>query len=118
MLKRLTRNKGFSLIEAMVGLVVFAIGVLMLIPMIVLSIQGNEYATKATCASQLAQAKMEELRNRNVIYSSQDIVGNMTRSWTVEDAGSNLKKLTVMVTWTDQDNRPHQVEIITYKSVA
>ena len=100
------------------GLLIFAIGMLMLIPMIVLSVQGNEYASKATYASQLAQAKMEELKNRNVIHSSQDVVGQMTRSWIVDDENSNLKKITVTVTWMDQNNLLHLVEIITYKSVA
>lgn len=118
MFKKLRKKEGFSLIEVMMSLLVFTIGMLMLVPMMVLSIQGNEYASKATYASQLAQAKIEELKNRNVIYSSQDVVGLMTRSWTVEDESSSLKKLTVSVTWVDQDNRQHQVEIITYKSVA
>ncbi len=118
MFKKLRKKEGFSLIEVMVSLLVFSIGMLMLVPMMVLSIQGNDYASKSTYAIQLAQAKMEELKNRNVIYSSQDVVGLMTRSWAVENESSSLKKLTVSVTWVDQDNKPHQVEIITYKSVA
>jgi prepilin-type N-terminal cleavage/methylation domain-containing protein len=118
MFKRLKKKEGFSLIEVMMSLLVFAIGMLMLVPMVVLSIQGNEYASKSTYASQLAQAKIEELKNRNLISTSEDIVSGMTREWIVEDVGSNLKKLTVRVTWLDQDNDEHQVEIITYKSVA
>lgn len=118
MFRKIRKKEGFSLIEVMMSLLVFTIGMLMLVPMIVLSIQGNEYASKSTYASQLAQAKIEELKNRNVVYTSEDIVSGMKREWIVEDVSTSLKKLTVRVTWLDQDNDEHQVEIITYKSVA
>ena len=49
--KLLKKEKGFSLLEALVAMVIFTVGFLCLLPMIITAIRGNEFAdayTKAT----------------------------------------------------------------------
>ena len=54
-------NNGFTLIELMIALAVFTIGLLGIASMQINSIQGNSFAFKTTTATTLAQAQIEEL---------------------------------------------------------
>lgn len=61
--KKLTSgNTGFTLIEVMVGLLIFAIGIMAVYGMQLQSIQMNNYARRLTEASNAARQKMEELK--------------------------------------------------------
>lgn len=57
-----TSQRGHTLIEMMVSMAIFSIGVLGLIPMFVASSQGISTSTKFGYATALAQAKLEELQ--------------------------------------------------------
>ena len=109
-------NKGLTLIEVLVSMIIFATGLLMLIPMIITSIKGNEWADMTTKAAHHIQAKTEEIKNTHDWTQSQDSLEGMTRTWTVEDYGSFLKKIMVKMTWVDKDSLPHCDSIITYES--
>lgn len=58
---KITNNKGFTLIEAMIALAVFSIGLLGIASMLITSVKGNSFAFKTTTATTLAQAQIEEL---------------------------------------------------------
>jgi len=109
-------SEGFSLLEVLVSLIIFATGLLMLAPMIITSIKGNEWADMTTKAAHHIQAKIEEIKNTHNWTSSQDSPEGMTRSWTVEDWGSFLKKIRVRMTWLDKDGSQHRDSVITYES--
>jgi prepilin-type N-terminal cleavage/methylation domain-containing protein len=111
-----TGNKGFTLIEVMVSMIIFATGLLMLIPMVITSIKGNEWADMTTKAAHHIQAKIEEIKNTHDWASGGDSPEGMTRTWTVEDYGSFLKKVVVHMTWLDKDSTLHSDSIITYES--
>jgi hypothetical protein len=40
----------------------------------------------------------------------------MTRTWTVENLGTFLKKITVEMTWLDKDSLEHHNITVTYES--
>ncbi len=109
-------NKGFTLLEVMVSMIIFATGLLMLVPMIVTSIKGNVFADMTTRAAHHIQAKIEEIKNTHDFTSGSDHPDGMTRTWTVEDYGANLKKITVQMTWLDKDSLEHNNVVITYES--
>lgn len=115
MSKILKSEKGITLIEIMASMVVFALGLLMLIPMMITSITANEFANDLSDATLLAQQKLEELRNASVLTSGNDIVDSKNRTWTVENVATNLKKVTVSVNWNDVRNRAHHIQTITYE---
>lgn len=109
-------NKGFSLLEVLIGLVILAIGLLAIAGMQITAIKGNYFSKSVTEATVLAQDKLEELKNlpydhaSNAPGSSSEpkyVSGTtFTRQVVVaEDAGNSIKTITVTVSWTDGGNR-------------
>jgi prepilin-type N-terminal cleavage/methylation domain-containing protein len=109
-------SKGFTLLEVMVSMIIFSIGLLMLIPMIITSIKGNEWADMTTKVAHHIQAKIEGIKNTHDWTSGNDYPEGMQRTWNVEDYGSNLKRIIVRMTWLDQDSTQHRDSVITYES--
>jgi len=56
-----SNQKGFSLIEILIAITVFAIGILAVGKMQIAAIKGNSFANDLTKATTLAQDRMEEL---------------------------------------------------------
>ena len=116
-------QQGFTIIEVMIALVIFAIGVLGLAAMQIDFIQGNATARGFTEAANQASDKIEELAA--VDYTDSDLnlaaagsphtetVGDYSLSWTVEnpeiDATPGLsgdegayKHIQLTVNWNDR----------------
>ena len=109
-------NKGFTLIELFVGLVILAAGLFALTQMGVTTISANQSSSAESIATRLAQNKVDELKKE--MYASlalqnfQDPQNPMNsegktgsggiynRTWTVA-AGptAGTKKVTVQVAW-------------------
>jgi type IV pilus modification protein PilV len=62
-MKNLMNKKGFTLLEVVVSMVVVAIGLLGIAAMMVTSVRANASAARLMEATNLAQDKIEELRN-------------------------------------------------------
>jgi prepilin-type N-terminal cleavage/methylation domain-containing protein len=116
MMKKMKKDSGFTLIEVMAGMIIIAFGLLLLLPMMVTSMQANDFARGSTEASMLIKDKMEELKNTEDPVSGYDMVGNVTRTWTVTDLGSNLYQLDVNIAWTDRNDRGHNNSVTSYMS--
>lgn len=76
-------NNGFTLIEVMIALAVFSIGLLGIASMQINSMQGNSFAFKTTKATTLAQAQIEELTsldygNASLVDTDNDGQGGLT----------------------------------------
>ena len=122
-LSKSSNSSGVTLIELMVSLFVFAIGMLAVTAMCLMSIHGNSMANRMTQASFLAQSKMEELLSeRNMaalvagtysdastVDGNGDLGGSYTRGWVVT-ADGDTRWLTVNVGWADSKGS-HQVEL-------
>lgn len=78
---KIKQNSGFSLIEVLIAMTVFAIGVLALAQMQIVSMSGNSTARRITGAATLAEAKLEELKSLS--YSHADL----TDKDSIGDAG-------------------------------
>jgi uncharacterized membrane protein len=100
----------------MVSMIIFATGLLMLVPMIVTSQKGNIFADWTTRAAHHIQGKIEEIKNTHNFTSGLDHPEGMTRTWTVENLGTFLKKITVEMTWLDKDSLEHHNVTVTYES--
>lgn len=67
--RELLNNRGFTLVEVMVSVVIFAIGILSVLIMLLQTIKGNAASITMTNAAQLASKQIEEimLMNYNAI---------------------------------------------------
>lgn len=94
-------NRGFTLIEIIIGLFVFAVGVLAVVKMQTASIDANGAAKVRSQAVFLAETKMEELmREAFGALESGGPEGEFPHSvrWEVTD-GDHIKEIEVTVTW-------------------
>ena len=100
------RNRGFSLIEVLIAMAIFSIGVLAVGSMQLSTTKNNTSGNITTQATMLAREKIEELKNldRSALDTADgnDTAGIYNRSWVTDQvAGSTTAwKLTVTVQWT------------------
>ncbi len=117
-------QRGFSLLEVLVGLIVLAFGLLATAGMQLSSIQGNHFSSDLTQATVLAQNKLEELKNlpfsdpklKNPSSAQQITVSGIlyTVQYTVTVPGNWMKLITTDVRWADRGD--HRVTLSTIKS--
>ena len=105
---KLKKEGGFTLIEVLVGLTIFAVGLLAVAAMQTSAIKMNSNAGKLTNLSTWGMDKIEELSA--LPYSDplldsagnphQEVSGDYTISWTVIDdnPATSIKNITIMVT--------------------
>jgi prepilin-type N-terminal cleavage/methylation domain-containing protein len=110
------KQKGFTLIEVLAGVVIMSVGLLLLLPMMVTSIRANSHAQSSTESSMLIKDKMEDLKNMGNPISGVDTLGAAVRTWTVSNAGVNLKQLRVSINWLDDRGSSHTNSMTSYKS--
>jgi type IV pilus modification protein PilV len=110
------KQKGFTLLEVMIGLVILAVGLLGVANMATMSIRANANAGQLTNAYQSAQAEMEKLRalpwgslvNGSNTRTSKGMT--FTNSWTISTTG-NMKDVTLSVSWVDKTD--HKIDLKT-----
>ena len=118
------KQRGFSLIEVLIGLVVLAFSLLAIAGMQLTSIRGNHFSSDLTQATVVAQNKLEELRN--LPYSDPKLSSGQpaqqitvsgvvyTVVYSVSAPGNWMKMITATVRWTDRGD--HRVTLSTIKS--
>jgi len=117
-------RKGFTLAEVLIGLFIFAVGILAIAAMQTASIKGGHFSNNVTQATIYAQDKLEFLKNLS--YRDSDLSGGphsegilsgtvFSRQYNiVEDAGNSMKTITVTVQWMDRGN--HSISLSTIRS--
>ena len=126
-------NRGFSLIEVMVAMAIFSIGILAVGSMQLSTAKNNTTGNITTQATMLARQKIEELKSQNIadltvvdkqpdpnnpIDANGDPGGAYIRYWSIEDSGI-FRKITVYVDWKEKvegdksRNRRAKLETIT-----
>ena len=105
-----SNNKGFTLVEVMIGMAIFVIGYLAVASMQMVAIKGGTSARKTTEAATLAADRLESL----IVLPFDDIGdgGPVTEGayrvvWQVADDSPllNTKTITVTVTWQQGHQR-------------
>lgn len=93
---------GFTLIEALVAMLILSMSLLLLLNMGMVALDGNDWSNKTTIATQAMMEKLESLRtDGDDMESGSDSLGTMVRTWTVSDAGDFLKQVDITVVWDD-----------------
>lgn len=103
-------EKGFTLIEVMIAMAIFAIGILAVGSMQITAAQGNTASGKMTTAATIAQNQMEQLiglKYNDALNAagnhslSNPVEGQYNVSWNVakDNPIANTKTINVIVTW-------------------
>jgi len=102
-LKLKSSEAGFTILEVMIGLVIFTLGLLLLLSMMIISIDGNMWSENHTQSMQLIREKIEQLKNTDeaLMVSGNDAIGSYSRNWTVVQATPELKAVSVKVSWLE-----------------
>jgi len=113
---KLRKTDGFTLLEVMMGLIIFSLGMLLLGSMTVVALRGNTWSGKTTEVVQAMRDKIEDFRHAPVadMVCGADAVGSLSRTWTFEDLATNLKKITVVVSWEDEQAIAKACSTVTY----
>ena len=110
-------REGFTLLEVLIAVSIFAIGILAVASMQLTSIQGNAFGNEMTAATFLAQAQLERMKSvadvstlvtnvdpDNPMDENEDsgVAGAIyNRSWTVAAGPSaDSRQVTVTVNWS------------------
>ena len=121
-------QKGLSLLEVMISMLILAFGVLGLAPMLVVSMFGNSYSNQVTVADAIALDRLEEIKTWPAVSSIPytETVNNVenifTRLTQIDDSGSDgsvpagVYRIEVTVTWTDQEAVPRSASYFSYKA--
>lgn len=128
MRRKMKNQKGFTLIEVMISMLIFAIGILGMAPMMVTSMFGNAYSREETQATVLAQDKFEKLAKQASISplpwteNTSNLYTIYSRNTRVDDNSTDagvpvgLYKIKVTVNWTDKAGKTRSLDFITYKT--
>jgi len=122
--KAIRKQKGFTLIEVVAGLIILAIGLLGIVAMQITATKSGYFSNNVTQATIFAQDKLEYLKNlsysdsnlSNGLHNEDTISGTIfSRAVNVaEDAGNSMKTITVTVQWADRGN--HSISFSTIRS--
>jgi type IV pilus assembly protein PilV len=108
-------SKGFTLIEVLIAMAIFSIGILAVASMQLWNTKNNTTGNITTLATLLARDQMEQLKNvsdvttlasdadpNNPIDENGNPGGIFTRSWVVTNplGGSATRQIQVTVSWT------------------
>jgi len=108
---RLFGEKGFTLVEVLIGLIILAIGVLAIAGMQITSIVGTSFSSNLTQASVLAQDRLEffkglslnDARLNTGTYNDPPDIGIFTRSYQANrNANPNFVTITYTVSWLER----------------
>ena len=121
-------ENGFTMIELLIAITIFAIGLLAVASMQLSAISGNKLGAEWTRATELAQMQVEALKNGDITtaaYTAGAYVdpnnpmdetgapgGIYNRSWQVAANTTFSVRVTVTVAWI-QAGRPHSVSLTT-----
>ena len=111
----LKKNSGFTLIEALIAMTIFAIGILAVGSMQLSTSKNNTTGNMTTQATMLAKSTLEMLKNQDIDSAALavgdyvdstpvDANGNpggiYSRNWRIDPLGASSRRVSVTVEWT------------------
>ncbi|MBE0618393.1 MAG: prepilin-type N-terminal cleavage/methylation domain-containing protein [Proteobacteria bacterium] len=123
-----TRRRGFTLVEALVAMAIFAIGLAALMPLVIANVRANSGAAIRTRGVALAQEKAEEIRALPydtalaMTPGTETVEAIYTRAWSfpavppLAGDGNDLRRVAVTVNWNAGPRGSGSVTFVTTKA--
>ncbi len=117
-------QKGFTLLEVLVALVILSVGLLGMASLTASVIRSNSFSDDLTAATALGQDKLEELINTSFtsLASGNDTVSadgsagtKYSRTWTITTVGTRAD-IVIAVGWTDDSGNSKTVSTSTVRT--
>ena len=113
------RSSGFTLLEILIALIIFSVGILALTSLTVTATKTGSYGGRMSEAVTFAQDKLEELKANSwdkIVSGADQETGptgiSYTRIWKVlEKETRNLKTVSITIDWKDRVD--HSVSLFT-----
>ncbi|MBD3170797.1 MAG: prepilin-type N-terminal cleavage/methylation domain-containing protein [candidate division Zixibacteria bacterium] len=127
-LRKFKNQEGYTLIEVLMAMIIFTIGLLGLAPMMVTSMTGNSFANDLTTANIIASDYIENLKTVGTfspmpfIETTNNVEGKFTRQTRIDNNStdgsvpSGLYRIAVTVNWTDQQGLARSVSYNTFRT--
>jgi len=107
------KYKGFSLIEVLIALAIFSIGILAVVSMQIASVNSNNNAYQTSMGMELASGQLENLMRINftdteLSTATSDnphtgpVINGYSIQWTVTAIGTTAKQIIVLVQWRNR----------------
>lgn len=115
--KMLPNNKGFTIVEVMIGMAIFVIGYLAVASLQMVAIKGDTSARKTTEAATLAADRLETLivlPYDNIASGGPVTEGAYSVFWQVNEGAllPNTKTITVTVVWQHGGQRTFEATFV------
>ena len=119
-------EKGMSLIEVMVSMIILSLGILGMAPMVILSMESNNISQDVLEASALAKQRIEFFENAEILPAlpfkalETDFVGGYERlTYMIDNTvdttlPAGVADLQVIINWRDQSGRSRSTSYSTY----
>ena len=118
-------ESGSGLVEQLVATAVFMIGAVGLVQLLTVTMAANTSSRNLTAAVNLAQDRVERIRNTSLAAVTGGSDGPLTetgaaggvfsRSWTVDDATiDGAKQVTVTVSWLEHGSREVELHTVVW----
>jgi type IV pilus assembly protein PilV len=122
-------QRGFTLIELLVAIVILTLGILGTAALTTGIIHGNFFSKNMTSATAIAQSQIEAVQragyaNTSLFPASAEVVSmdgyNFSRTTAISDntPATNVKKVTVTVSWNEANGAARSVTLKTYLSTS
>ncbi|UCD64015.1 MAG: prepilin-type N-terminal cleavage/methylation domain-containing protein [Candidatus Zixiibacteriota bacterium] len=110
----MNNDKGLSLLEVLVAMIILSLGILGMAPMVVMSIEGNNISRDVLVVSSLAAEKMELYESLEVLppvpYTEMEhgLEGGYNRKTVIRDSTvdptipEGVYQIDVTISWTDK----------------
>lgn len=114
------KNKGFTLVEVIMAMLIVLIGLLAVSMMQIMAIKNNANISQKTEALNLAQDRLEDIKRSALdnfagLANGSDSKGPYTRSWTITPLNSMTRQVIVTVTCPSGKSYKLQTNISNFK---
>ncbi|MEA2031057.1 MAG: prepilin-type N-terminal cleavage/methylation domain-containing protein [candidate division Zixibacteria bacterium] len=110
----LRNQKGLTLLEVLIAMVILGIALLMLLNMSMVALTSNDWSNKATIVTQAIQKKLEELRSTPNPVSGIDSLNGVNLYWSVSSPQNHLREVYLSASWEDLTSEYKNTSVTTY----